>query len=311
MALINQPSGRSGLNKVEVTPILYLTLLDKLESGRRVPYTKNQLDLAFSKYLSETKGPWKNDKIRDVDSLEKLATAYLKRQNDTFEKERRKGVNKPPTERQKREKALMQKLGLIPVDDKTLPRELRGGQSQFQKDQRMLDNVDKAADVAHAISMVGEPASSVAIGLMVMAAQSKFKGAICSMLLDEYESKAKNPAEKDIILSALRMHMGSKERLENKEKLDNLLSKENDAEHGRKLNELKPQAHDKEITDKHLAFQENAQSSTEKPRYEAPISTAPKKKTALDPYHAFSLEGGPKYIASAEEEDYMRQQGLL
>ena len=296
MSLFDDNAGRSGLSKVKMTPMLYLTLREKLESGRKVTYTQTQLDLTFRKYLLETKGPWSEKQIQDMSNFGKLATDYLLKQQEKFEKQRQSFSGKPQSERKKKETALLKKLGLMPLNEKDTPKELRGEMSDAQKGQKMITNVDNAVDVANAISMIGEPTTTVAISLIVMAAQSKFKSAIIKMLLDEYETKAKNPSEKQIILYALGLTMGPEDKLEHKDRIKDLARKEPDLEHGKSLNNLGPKTETRDVTNKKIAFIQNCQM-LEGPHKYAPY--VPVKKTAL--ISELSLDSGPKYFMSEEE----------
>lgn len=257
-------TGRSGLQDVTVTPIHYLIFLERLENGYNVSYNRKQLDLAFRNYLRTTKGPWtgspeakKSEKFLDI------AVHYVSKQKKKFDEESQKLQGKSPSSRHKKQEALLKKLGLVTEDGHKMPKQLRhGAQTGMQRDMKMLSAIEKGTDIVQVISTIGEPTTTVALSLILIAVESKMTDAVCKMLLKEYDTKADNSPEKEVILSALEKVMGPQQRAALNDDIDEVLSKESDPKYQRELNKLKPKSEKADTEDKKQAFRENFENSS-------------------------------------------------
>lgn len=305
------PSGRTGLRDIDVTPIDYLYLLHKLDSGTSLSFNKTQLQLAFKDYLRKSKGPWTHDQIRDIAGYDRLALLHVQKQQALFDKKQRSITGKSPSAEAKEKRALLEKLGLIAPEESDLPKTLRGpSKTTAQKDEAAIRKLSSGANIIQSIAMIGEPTTTVALSLILMAAESKLTNAICDMLLDTYDKKAKNHPEKQIIVDVLHNVTGQAERLQLKDKVDRLQRNETSLSHARELNALKPEAAEKTRREKQLAFEQNG-DMTDRVERDAPSreihddlhveKLAPQRtphKTKLpahlDPFALPSLAGGPR-----------------
>lgn len=78
MVLKSAPLGRTGLADTDVTPELFVELLDALKRRKDVPFNERQLQVAFSRYLQHNKGDWTHSEAKDLNGLEKLAAKLVK-----------------------------------------------------------------------------------------------------------------------------------------------------------------------------------------------------------------------------------------
>lgn len=298
--LPTQTSGRTGLSKVDVTPLLYLQLLDKLESGRRVSYNKLQLQLAFRKYLSETKGPWDKNQMKDIAGLDKLATDHIASQQKRFDKESKAFAGKPASVKTQKEMALLDKLGLLPTKPKELPTELRGAnKTDSERNEQLIRGASRGVDIVQTIAMAGEPATAVALSLVVMGIQSELTNDICDMLLDKYKKRADNCPEKAIILNTLQKVMGQVERLKLSEKIHSIYDDEKEIDHGKQINKIKPQSDKKETAEKKLQFQENI-GMTKKEENNTPVPYAAPKTKVIPEFAMSELKPSDSWFAAGE-----------
>jgi hypothetical protein len=252
--MLKEKAGRTGRFDMPVTPVLYLQLLHSLKTGRTVTYkgapllyNLPQLQLAFSHYLRKNKGPWDPDEIRDLAGLEKLAKNYIDKQQDKFEQQRKK-VQKPDQSAkttEKKEFLLLEKLGLAPEKDgpeKDLKMEKF---SRAEKEDNDFRAALKGESVIEILSTIGEPTTTVALGLLMIALQSELTDKICEVMLKCYQDHAKNPQEKEVILNALESVMGDAERAKLQNIVDDVLRFETLETYRQRLHKLK-QARERE-----------------------------------------------------------------
>lgn len=278
--------GLKGLQKVKVTPLLYLQLMYGLDTKRKVKYNgetleynKAQLQMAFSHYLQENKGPWKREQMRNLAGLDKLAVEFVDKQQQKIDKEiqRDQKAGKPEQFLKKKEFALLKELGLLPKEQKKPTEGLKEDKfSRQEKENENFKNILKAENVIDVLSTLGEPTTTVAASLLMIALQSELTDKICEVLLNTYKNDAKNPQEKTVILSALqgvmdekirhKLHPFIKELRENEPK-ESVFHKE--------LHQLEPpHAHEGEI----LSAPERGGHQISKEDYEHHYETTASKK---------------------------------
>lgn len=251
-------SARSGLDKVDVTPLMYLTLRKKLESGRRVTYNETQLNLAFRKYLSNKKGPWSRDQEKHLSGFDTLAISYLKQQREEFDKGKKAFVNLPKNKKHEKEIALLKEKGLLPVREKDLPLELQTLQSTgIDKTKQTLRAVNTGTDILQAVSMMGEPTSIVAAGLCAMVIKSELTMGVCEIFLDKLKTHAENSPEVKMYTNALNAIMPPEIRALLKDKIDEAFYAKNDISDKKQINDLKAETDKKATTEKRLDFLDN------------------------------------------------------
>jgi hypothetical protein len=285
-------TGRTGLWKIDVTPVVYLQLRKKMESGDAT-YNKVQLQMALSRYMQQNKGPWNQDQAQTLTGLDAFAEKHVDGQMKKYNLEKNKidkSDSKPSAKVQKK-LAVFKQLGLLPLDDKDLPKELRDDKlSPAEQQKRTASHIEQTLSVGSVIGKIAmhEPSLLVAEAIAVDTVMEGATTHIANTMIDSYKSKAKNAPEKDVLISGLDELMGEAERLKLQREIADLHANETDQKYQKKLHELKPQ----HVEEKCAMFRDNGDMA-KVPVYETPKPAA--KQTFLDtPYALPSFKDGPK-----------------
>jgi hypothetical protein len=288
-------TGRTGLWKVDVTPILYTQLREKLVSDKRnATYNKVQLQMALSRYMQNNKGPWNAEQAQNLNGLDDFVDKYRSDQYKKYDAEKNKidKGNATPSAKAKKKLEVFKKLGLLPEDDKNLPENLRTDKlSDAEKENRTAQHIEQTMDVGIAIARIAmhEPSVLVAGGLALDEVVEGSTAEIAGAMVKSYKSDAKNSSEKNVLIIGLNELMGEAERLKLQAEITELHINEKDEKFREELHGLKPKHVENE---KCKLFHDNI-DMTKAPVFETvPPKAAP---TFLDtPFVLPSLKNGPK-----------------
>lgn len=202
--------GKSGLHEIEVTPAVFLQLHDQLESGKKLPFNQNQLLIAFSRYLRDTKGSWTREEIKFTKDLYTFAEKYVEKNLEKLKKlEKRSSASSSSAPQRKAEKFLQQH-GLVLADEKDLPLLAHADEnapaSQRNKGlKRTLDGTELAMELMQ-IAKAADPGVAVAAVLITYTLFPNISSLAIdgtNLLIDKYERRTKTSQEKDNVLHGL------------------------------------------------------------------------------------------------------------
>lgn len=282
------PSARTDLAKMDITPIDFVYLHYKMKSGHKFNFTEEQLQLALTRYLNKTKGPWTREQIKDVGGYLKLSENYIRKEQAAFEKLPPEKRGKPPLEIGKEQKELLDKIGVSP-------------EQQDKKEVGMLKVANAGMDVFQLIA-TSEPSMAVALGILAMSVATNKLAEVLMAITDNLTSRKHSDQSVSLLTNFI-----NKVKADNPHEIyhvQNDLKKaqrdNSDISQSREINDVKKDTHEKTAQDKKLEFYENS-GFTRIPKQEQHATTSMLPK-AYSPFE-MALKPSSRWFDGTEEDE--------
>lgn len=207
------PIGRSGLQDIELTPIVFLQLHAQLARGQNVAFNEQQLLLAFSAYLKKNKETIKqknrNKKTQDNKNLVSFARDYVAFENAQNNQGKQDDQGKASAA-QKQATSLLQTQGMAPSGSKPTAQNannpLQGDMSlgDMALSGMALDDTELSKQLLM-LADRGGPGVSVAAILIVCQLIESIPEILNALkiLFEKFKFRSKTSQEKNIVMHGL------------------------------------------------------------------------------------------------------------